>query len=128
MSKQITMKNLNFTIDKILKLTIILAVLIVSFAVLYYLVIQPKQQRKALNECLKEAESEVGEAGLNSTNRSFYNACKAMSDVLLHLPEEQLDSTLAKLANCPESAREGISFLEYQKTKKEECYKKYPQR
>lgn len=52
-------KKLN--LDKAVKVSLIVGVLIISFSVLYYLVILPNQNKKELEKCLSEAKQKFEE-------------------------------------------------------------------
>lgn len=113
------MKGTHLSSGKGLKLAIIIAILLISFSIFYYLVIFLPQknnqqlEQKFNSEVLKSAREASNRAGLEScldkVNKGFIKLIEATKE----------DGTV--ISN--DGAKIILDFVEQ---KKEECYKKYP--
>jgi len=96
---------------KTIKLTIIIGMLIISFSVLYYLVIWPEQKEKALENCLLEAKQKYDEKWITTCHSLF------SEQVIQQYSDEELCKSLA--------AEHADPIIEYYQTVKNDCFRQY---
>jgi len=96
---------------KTIKLIIIIGILIVSFFVLYYLVIWPEQNEKALENCLLEAKQKYDEQWITICHLLFSEQV-----IQQHSDQELCKSLAAEYAD---------PIIEYYQALKNDCFRQY---